>query len=354
MEARFIRGAFLAAAWMSVGASYRTTNFDVEAPAPEMARKIGETAERCRHDLAIDWLGRPLPRWSRRCPIQARVAPHLGAGGATSFLFEGGEVYGWRMTIQGSLERILDSVVPHEVTHTIFACHFRQALPRWADEGACTSVEHTSERAKQNKMLVQHLQTRRGIPFSSMFAMKEYPADVLPLYAQGHSVACYLIAHGGKRKYLDFLGDGMRDENWPRAVNKHYKHASLLSLQNSWLAWVERGSPPIGPEAPAGETLLASATGRKRPDADLIYRAQSADSSVTESPPLVPVPAARSSAGSPGEPPRGEQQAVALASPTNGATAGDLIERRPAHGLTRQILLEWSCPRPAQERQLCR
>ena len=90
-----------------------------------------------------------MPNWAQPCPITAQVGRHLGAGGATSFVFEHGEVFGWRMTIQGSLERILDSVLPHEVTHTIFATHFRQPLPRWADEGACTTVEHASEKAKQ-------------------------------------------------------------------------------------------------------------------------------------------------------------------------------------------------------------
>jgi hypothetical protein len=86
------------------------------------------------------------------------------------------------MKVQGSRERVLDSVVPHEVTHTVFATHFRQPLPRWADEGACTTVEHRSEIAKQERMLIDFLKTRRGIPFNAMFDMKDYPQDVLPLY----------------------------------------------------------------------------------------------------------------------------------------------------------------------------
>ena len=130
-----------------------------------------------------------MPTWAGPCPITVQVGDHLGAGGATSFMFERGEVYGWRMTIQGSLERVLDSVLPHEVTHTIFATHFRRPLPRWADEGACTTVEHASERAKQQMMLVDQLRNGRGIAFGQMFAMKEYPHDVMPLYSQGYSVA---------------------------------------------------------------------------------------------------------------------------------------------------------------------
>ena len=113
-----------------------------------------------RHDLAVAWLGQAMPNWSQPCVMTVQAAPHLGAGGATTFVFEDGEVFGWRMSIQGSRERILDSVLPHEITHMIFASHFRQPLPRWADEGGATSVEHAIERNKHRQMLPTFLRTR--------------------------------------------------------------------------------------------------------------------------------------------------------------------------------------------------
>ena len=149
------------------------------------------------------------------------------------------------MNIQGSRQRILDSVLPHEVTHTIFACYFRQPLPRWADEGACTTVEHPSEIAKQERMLIDFLKQRRGIPFHQMMAMKDYPRDVLPLYSQGHSLAQMLLESDGKQTFLVFLKDGLRDENWPRAVKKHYGYQNLQVLQNSWLSWIKAGRPRL-------------------------------------------------------------------------------------------------------------
>ena len=261
MDARLLRCAVLVAAFSSLGASYRTKNFVVSAPSPELAREIGDAAETFRHDLAEEWLGQAMPNWAQPCPITAQVGPQLGAGGATSFVFDHGEVFGWRMTIQGSRERILDSVLPHEVTHTIFATHFRQPLPRWADEGACTTVEHSSERAKQQHMLINFLRTRRGIAFSQMFAMKEYPRDVLPLYSQGYSLARYLIAQGGKRKFLNFLSDGLRQENWTGAVRSHYGFDSLATLQNRWLDWVRQGSPQLDATQSAG-SLVAVQTPR--------------------------------------------------------------------------------------------
>src|SRR5262249_32386901 len=155
-----------AVALSSMGASHRTANFVVSAPSQEFAQQVGTSAEKFRRELAILWLGKELPRWARPCPITLPIGPHLGAGGAPSFVFDHGEVFNWQMQIQGTPERILDSVLPHEITHTIFASHFRQPLPRWADEGACTTVEHASERGKQSRLLVDFLQTGRGIAFN--------------------------------------------------------------------------------------------------------------------------------------------------------------------------------------------
>ena len=283
MDARFFRVVLVAALFFSLGAGYRTPNFVIDAPTAELAQEIGQHAEKYRRELAQVWLGREMPNWAQPCMLSAQVGPQLGAGGATSFVFDRGEVFGWRMQIQGSRERLLDSVLPHEVTHTVFATHFRQALPRWADEGACTTVEHAEERFKQQQMLITFLKTGRGIAFSQMFAMKDYPRDVMPLYSQGYSLARYLIAQGGRRKFVAFLEQGLSDEHWVRAVHDHYGHGDLLALQNTWLAWVKSGSPLNERRGDGG--LLAttvSAAQPARPAGQPIYRAQSADPSSSD------------------------------------------------------------------------
>ncbi len=274
-------GAWSATAAMAAG--HRTANFVVEAPTETLARRIGDAAEQYRHDLAIEWTGSPLPRWSRPCPIQAQVAPNLGAGGATSFVFDNGEVFNWTMTIQGSEQRILDSVLPHEITHTVFASYFRQPLPRWADEGACTTVEHPVERARQHRLLIEFLTTGRGISFPQMFAMREYPADVLPLYSQGYSLARYLIERGGRHRYVAFVGDGLASDNWAGALAKHYGVGGVPQLQHQWLEWVKLGCP-------APPASVAAAVAQVQPaDVSRTPRGQSPDS--VPSTPLAATPA---------------------------------------------------------------
>ncbi len=263
MDALALRAVVLTAVLVSLGAGYRTPNFVVEASSEGLAQRVGLAAEKYRRELALSWLGKEMPDWAEPCPITVQVAPHLGAGGETSFVFDRGEVFGWKMRVQGSEERVLDSVLPHEVTHTILATHCRRPLPRWADEGSCTTVEHQSERNKQQNMLITFLRTNKGIAFSQMFAMKEYPPDILPLYAQGYSLARYLIEQGGRRKFLAYVAEGLKSEQWSTATKTYYGYNGLGRLQDSWLEWVKQGSPAVDKSLGNQGELIALADNRQ-------------------------------------------------------------------------------------------
>ena len=365
MEARLIRAALFAAAVASLGAGHRTANFIVNAPSSDVARQVGDLAEKYRSELAVAWLGEALPKWREPCPITVEVGPHLGAGGATSFVFDRGQVFGWQMTIQGPLDRLLDSVLPHEVTHTIFASHFRQPLPRWADEGACSTVEHRSERIKQQKMLVRFLQTGRGIAFDNMFRMKEYPRDILPLYAQGHSLATFLVAQGGKRKFVEFVGDGLQSRDWRQALLSHYRFADLGVLQNTWLDWVKKGSPlPLKSDAEtqlvsvSENQSLAAAEKRPRPEPNLIHQASNRDGLrgklVPLSRPQQPSDADLADPGwrKAGEPGDGVAAAGEQSLPESFGDEPDAVMTQSARPQppqpAKQTILEWSKPAPAE------
>lgn len=237
-------------------ASFRTQNFIIQAPSPQLARSVGEAAERYRHDLAVYWLGQPLRPWPAPCPVRVVAGPHLAAQGVTTY--NPAPVRDFQMEVIGSPERILDSVLPHEVTHTVLATHFGRPLPRWADEGICTTVEHDSERSKHEAKLREFLRSRRGIPMNQLFLMTEYPNDVLPLYAQGYSVCQFLIAQKGPRGFIDFLHDYIQHPSWTANVRKHYQYESLAELQQYWVDWVAAGSGPVDRFA---KVQLASQTG---------------------------------------------------------------------------------------------
>jgi hypothetical protein len=293
-------GLLAALVWTTAlqAATVTTRNFVVHAPTEDVARQVADTAEVCRRELAIAWLGEELPPWYRRCPIKVKVG-QIGAGGATTFTFEGGEVFGWNMNVQGTLERILDSVVPHEVSHTIFASHFRRPLPRWADEGAATLVEHESERLRQTKLLNQVLNNNRRIPLQQLLEITEYPEDmqqVLTLYAEGYSLADFLVQQAGdegRATYLAFLADA-HEHDWTYAFKKHYGYKSIRAVEKQWTDWIIAGSPELpaadgGLVADAGTNgkatnVLASATPANSPP-----RTTAAASAPREPLPLAPI-----------------------------------------------------------------
>ena len=232
----------LAAPVRAAGA--RTQNFLVEAPTAQLARTVSEAAEKYRHDLAVYWLGRELPPWSTPCPIRVIAGDHLAAQGVTTF--NRSPVRDFQMEVVGTPQRILDSVLPHEVTHTVLATHFGRPLPRWADEGICTTVEHPSEKNKHEAKLREFLNNRRGIAMNKLFLLTEYPTDVLPMYAQGYSVCRFLIEQKDAPTFIAFLTDYMERPSWTENIRKHYGYESLAELQNYWLGWVSEGSGPVG------------------------------------------------------------------------------------------------------------
>lgn len=258
---------------------FRSKNFVVTAPNKEIARQVAEVAEFQRKKLAVEWTGKVMPAWFQPCTVQVRVG-QIGAGGETSFSFDRGEVYGWRMRVQGTLERILDSVVPHEVSHTVFACHFRRPLPRWADEGAATLVEHQSERRVQQVRLKQVYHSSRRYSLKRLLSIKEYPRDmqqVLTLYAQGYSLADFLVQKRGKPTFLKFLNDAHR-QGWEKSIRKNYRIEGIAQLERVWSNWFLAGSPRLN--LPKG-TYLAAANS-KRSNSGIIIRTQNPENNDRE------------------------------------------------------------------------
>jgi hypothetical protein len=207
-----------------------------------------------------------MAAWPEPCPLQVKVTMS-GAGGATSFAYDNGRVLGQEMHIEGSLDRLLQSVLPHEVTHTVFAYHFRHPTPRWADEGGAVLSEDDAERSRHDQLCRQLLNQGRAMPLRRLFALKEYPPDVMTLYAEGFSVTSYLVGISNRQTFLAFLGMATQRNNWDEAVQTYYHHRSVEELEQEWLAYLR--STKRQPGQPA---QLASNTSGGPPEAQLTQR----------------------------------------------------------------------------------
>jgi hypothetical protein len=225
------------AVFTSMGAQYRTTNFMVYAPTPQIAQQVGQYAEHYRKQKAIEWLGYEMPTWPQPCPLKVQVTMD-GPSGATSFVFapQGG-VTSQHMEIQGPLDRLLNSVLPHEITHTVFAYFFRRPVPRWADEGGAVLSEDDIELDRHDKLVRQILNHGQQFPLRRLLALTDYPQQrdrVMCLYAQGFSLAHYLVYMSDRQRYLKFVAQGM-SQGWDNAAHTFYGYRSVEELEGAWL-----------------------------------------------------------------------------------------------------------------------
>jgi hypothetical protein len=200
-----------------------------------MAQRVAAHAEICRTTIARAWLGHELANWSSPCPIQVRLTTGE-AGGLTSFGFHEGRVSDQSITVEGRLDRILASALPHEITHTIFAAYFGMPMPRWADEGASLLSEDLRERRRHDQIAVDLFARRGELPLSRLFQVEDYPKDLMGFYGQGYSISRFLIEMGGRPRFLKFVHDGMND-GWDNATRAHYKLASVRELDRAWRSW---------------------------------------------------------------------------------------------------------------------
>ena len=224
-----------------LGASYVTPNFRIDAPTADVAKKVGDHAEVCRKKIALEWLGHELPRWPAPCPVRVQLT-RGEAGGVTSFGFAHGKVADQNVTLEGRLDRILASALPHEVTHTIFAAYFGGPMPRWADEGASLLSEDLREKRRHDQIVLDLLARRGNFAIGRLFTMEEYPSDLMGFYGQGYSVSRFLVEVGGRPRFLQFVRDGMRS-GWDRAASAHYGLADCRELDRAWRSWHKLAGP---------------------------------------------------------------------------------------------------------------
>lgn len=239
---------------------HETANFDVTAPTEEVARLIGAAAELHRKELARQWLGRELPAWPVRCSIRVELTAGT-SGGASAYQFRPDGRSGLltlEMKLWGELGTILGSNLPHEVMHTVLATHFGKALPRWADEGIAVQAESPDSRRDQDVRCRELLNQGRGVRLKVLLALKEYPRDMIVVYAQGYSVCQFLLRQKGKRpeddsgfrrrrSLLTFIGEGM-ERGWDAAARDVYGFKSVDDLEEAWIDSLRQ--PPPAAESP--------------------------------------------------------------------------------------------------------
>ena len=173
------------------------------------------------------------------------------------------------MTLNGSVDSIVNDGLPHEICHVLLAHHFGRVLPRWADEGAAVlSADSAEKTSHENTLRIILKDPGRFIPLQQLLGLSELPADAAALYAEGYSLTRFLVESRNRAFFLKFVADGMR-VGWDQAVLRHYGHKNVVELEQAWRVWVEKQPiPSRGKESvvanPDSSQTSATASGSRR------------------------------------------------------------------------------------------
>ena len=72
------------------------------------------------------------------------------------------------------------------------------------------------------------------IPLRRLLSLKDYPREVMCLYAEGYSLSDYLVKRSNHAAFLNFVGHGMQ-YGWDSASQSFYGHRSVEDLEEAWL-----------------------------------------------------------------------------------------------------------------------
>lgn len=236
-------------------AEFSTANFRVEAASAKTARHVGRRAEELREELAQEWLGADLSDWTEPCRVIVNTDSERLMGD-TNYLIGRTRITRWRMELNGPLDRILETLLPHEIVHTILASHFHAAIPRWADEGAALMAEDPLEQQRLWLLEERQLKQDGQPPLADLLNAAEYPTQrdaVRTFYVRGASLTAFLVS-AGRTRFLEFVSAGMQD-GWDAAVRVHYGFADVSELEAAWLDWLRADRPIIELD---GAQLLAA------------------------------------------------------------------------------------------------
>ena len=109
----------------------------------------------------------------------------------------------------------------------------------WSDYAERSISEPAERQVELQRMLVDNLQTQRGIAFNDLM-MKTCGVEAAP---QSHSIAIYLIQMGGRQRLLDCIREARLnrlEDRWARAFRRYYGFSSLGQMQLAWVGWVQQ------------------------------------------------------------------------------------------------------------------
>ncbi|HMO18135.1 MAG TPA: hypothetical protein PKA63_11130 [Oligoflexia bacterium] len=269
---------------MNLPLQVKTERFEVHCRDEKLAKSISEYAEKIYGELA-EKLGANLTDGSST-KIQLHAELMNLSGGLTSSVFykdmvdrpllnenekladrlvdyekyyyQISDVKELKVAVFGSEERMLNSTLPHEITHALMSQICKSFPPIWLNEGVACFNEEEKTRNDSIRKCFEAISKGESISLREVFNTYSYPensADIWKYYDQSTLVSEFLIRNKGLKEFVElgidiclsksvrpYMKDSALSED---ALRKRYGYANIEKLEEDLHKWIKKGCPRI-------------------------------------------------------------------------------------------------------------
>ena len=223
-------------------------NFIVTAPDQRLADDVLAKSEQYRKDLALQWLGKPLPPGAGRTLVAVDLAPAESGGRFWPIDDAGRKLHQLRLPVSPGKD--FASSLRHEMIHLVMQIAFRGELPLWANEGIATLEDQ--DRVGQVGPQLARWYAASGIwpDLQKILQADTVGTDDYEFYSVSNSLTAYLLTRADEATLLKFAMTG-KATDWNAAARQGYG-LTLDELQSSWQKFATRNAAAAqarGPEA---------------------------------------------------------------------------------------------------------
>jgi hypothetical protein len=201
--------------------------------------KMAQVLEESRQSAYEKWFGKAEDTWSPKCYLylddagkEFKKAPKNARGYTSSY--QKGWNYHRYITVHADDPDLIDTVLPHEVTHAVLIGHFVDQIPTWADEGMAGLAQRKADLVDFHKLLEKHERKGKLFSLQTLVELDAYPDDDVDLfYAQSAAVVEFLTSAKEPKVFVAFVRDGKKD-GWLPALKKHYGYANYDEFEKKW------------------------------------------------------------------------------------------------------------------------
>ena len=195
-----------------------------------------QAAEYARAYSARYWTGKKLQDWHQPCPITTKIMPTaIYPGGATRFVIDQGQVYGWSMDLVAKSPRALMGVSWHETDHAVRHTITRRKIVRWMDEG-CANIFNSMTEHRDQREKAWRYKDHPDSPWHNFDKMEyggRYADSGNALYCVGLSMVEWLLDIKGQGPIIEF----QKDSGIPsQKFSKHFG-ITVAQARQAWEQW---------------------------------------------------------------------------------------------------------------------